>query len=39
MEATDAILMDVMEQRGRDMNEYKGEVLDWSYESIFEEGD
>ena len=33
-EATDAILMDMMNQRGRDFSEYKEEVLDWSWDSI-----
>lgn len=33
-EATDAILMDVMDQRGRDFSDYKDEVLDWSWNSI-----
>ena len=33
-EATDAILMDVMNQCGRDFNDYKEEVLDWSWDSI-----
>lgn len=33
-EATDAILMDFMDQHGRDFSEYKEEVLDWSWDSI-----
>ena len=33
-EATDSILMDVMDQRGRDFSDYKQEVLDWSWDSI-----
>ena len=33
-EATDAILMDVMDQRGRDFSDYKEDVLDWSWDSI-----
>lgn len=33
-EATDAILMDVMNQAGRDFKEYKEEVTDWSWENI-----
>lgn len=33
-EATEAILMDVMNQHGRDFSEYKDEVLDWSWDSI-----
>ena len=33
-EATDDILMDMMDQRGRDFSEYKEEVLDWSWDSI-----
>ena len=33
-EATDSILMDIMDQRGRDFSDYKEEVLDWSWDSI-----
>jgi hypothetical protein len=33
-EATDAILMNMMDQRGRDFSDYKEEVLDWSWDSI-----
>ena len=33
-EATDSILMDVMDQGGRDFADYKEEVLDWSWDSI-----
>ena len=33
-EVTNEILMDVMNQRGRDFSEYKEEVLDWSWDSI-----
>lgn len=33
-EATDSIIMDVMDQRGRDFSDYKAEVLDWSWDSI-----
>lgn len=33
-EATDAILMDIMDQHGCDFNDYKDEVLDWSWDSI-----
>ena len=33
-EATDAILMDIMDQHGGDFAEYKEEVLDWSWDSI-----
>ena len=33
-EATDAILMDIMDQSGRDFSDYKEEVLDWSWDSI-----
>jgi hypothetical protein len=36
-EATDAILMDVMNQSGRDFSDYKEEVLDWSWDSIIGE--
>lgn len=35
-EATEAILMDVMDQAGRDFSEYKEEVLDWSWDSIIQ---
>ena len=35
-EATDAILMDVMNQGGRDFKDYKEEVLDWSWDSIID---
>ena len=33
-EATDAILMGMMDQHGRDFSDYKEEVLDWSWDSI-----
>lgn len=33
-EATDAILMDVMNQRGGNFSDYKEEVMDWSWDSI-----
>ena len=33
-EATDAILMDIMNQHSNDFNDYKEEVLDWSWDSI-----
>lgn len=33
-EATDAILMDIMDQHGSDFNDYKEEVLDWSWDNI-----
>ena len=36
-EATDAILMDIMDQHGRDMSDYAEEVLDWSWNSIISE--
>jgi hypothetical protein len=36
-EATDAILMDIMDQRGRDFSDYKEEILDWSWDSITSE--
>ena len=33
-EATESILMDAMDQRGRDFKDYKEEVLDWTWDSI-----
>ena len=36
-EASESILMNVMDQRGRDFSEYKEEVLDWSWDSIMSE--
>ena len=36
-EATDAILMDIMDQHCRDFSEYKEEILDWSWDSIIGE--
>ena len=33
-DATDTILMDIMDQSGRDFSDYKEEVLDWSWDSI-----
>lgn len=33
-EATDAIIMDIMDQHGKDFSDYKEEVLDWSWDSI-----
>lgn len=33
-EATDSIIMDIMDQRGRDFSDYKEEVFDWSWDSI-----
>ena len=33
-EATDAILMDVLNQGDRDFSDYKSEVLDWSWDSV-----
>lgn len=33
-EATDSIIMDIIDQRGRDFSDYKEEVLDWSWDSI-----
>ena len=34
-EATDAIIMDIMDQHGEDIHEYSKDVLDWSFENIF----
>ena len=33
-EATDAILMDIMDQHGNDFSNYKEETLDWSWDTI-----
>ena len=33
-EATESILLDVMDQRGRDFSDYEEEILDWSWDSI-----
>lgn len=33
-EATDAILMNVIDQGMRDFSEYKDDVMDWSWDSI-----
>jgi hypothetical protein len=33
-EATDNILMDIMDQHGRNFSDYKDEILDWSWDSI-----
>ena len=33
-EATEAILMDFMDQHGNDFKDYKEEVLDWSWDNI-----
>jgi hypothetical protein len=33
-EAADSILMDFMDQHGRDFSDYKEEILDWSWDSI-----
>ena len=33
-DATDSILMDVMNQSGRDFSDYKDDILDWSWDSI-----
>ena len=34
-EATDAIIMDIVDQHGSDFNDYKDEILDWSWDNIF----
>lgn len=36
-EATESILMDIMDQHGKDFSDYKEEVLDWSWDSITSE--
>lgn len=33
-EATEMILMDIMDQHGNDFHDYKEEVLDWSWDNI-----
>lgn len=33
-EATDAILMDIMNQHGNSFSDYKQEILDWSWDTI-----
>lgn len=35
-EATESILMNMMNQNGRDFKDYREEVLDWSWDSIID---